>query len=100
MDNVNDALEQMNRVVTANTKTMSVLGARAMVLGKFLNAVLPQLAMVQRTETTESFRQGIEETLSLMDDVRVPADYHSALLELTNTILATLGHASARHRLD
>lgn len=47
---------------------------------------------------TRSFRQGIEDVLSLMDDVVLPAEYHSALLELTNAIFATLGQTSGRHQ--
>ena len=66
-----------------------------MVLGKFLEAVLPHLTTLQRVEITQSFRQGIEEALSLMDDVALPAEYHLALLELTNAILATLGQGPA-----
>ncbi|MDH6147152.1 MULTISPECIES: hypothetical protein [Paraburkholderia] len=100
MDDANDALEQIAKLVTANTKTMSALGARVMVLGKFLAAALPHLTTLQRAGIARSFRQGIEEAMSLMDDVPLSADYHSALLELTNGILATLGHGSSRHRMD
>jgi hypothetical protein len=77
---------------------MGALGARAMVLGKILEAVLPHLTTLQRVEVTRSFRQGIEEAMSLMDDVALPAEYHSALLELTKVILAALGQESARRR--
>jgi hypothetical protein len=62
-----------------------------MVLGKFMDAALTHLTTLQRVEITRSFRQGIEEALSLMDDVSLPAEYHPALLELANAILATLG---------
>jgi hypothetical protein len=90
LDNANEVLGKMAGLVTANTKTMSRLGAQAMVLGKFLDAALPQLTVLQRAEVTRSFRLGIEDALSRMDDVPLPAEYHSALLELTNTILAAL----------
>jgi hypothetical protein len=33
--------------------------------------------------------------MSPMDDVVLPAEYHSALLQLTNAILAALGQGSA-----
>jgi hypothetical protein len=65
-------------------------GARAIVLGKFLDATLPQLMDLQRVEVARSFRQGIEEAVSLTDDVPLPVEYPSALLKLTNTILAAL----------
>ena len=61
-----------------------------MVLGTFLDAALPQLTTLQRVEVARSFRQGIEDAMSHMDDVALPAEYHSALLERTNTILAAL----------
>lgn len=101
LDDANDALiEHLSKIVTVNTRTISTLGARAMVLGKFLDAVLPRLTTVQRAETAKSFRHGIEETMSLMDEVLVPVEYHSELLELTNTILANLGHGSSKCRQD
>jgi hypothetical protein len=43
LDNANDVLVQIERLVTTNTKAFSALGARAMVLGKFLHAALPCL---------------------------------------------------------
>ncbi len=95
MDNANEVLSQMSKLVTAHTKTMGALGARTMVLGKFFDVVLPHLTTLQRVEVSRSFRQGIEDAMSLMDDVALPAEYHSALLELTNTILAALGQKSA-----
>ncbi|MBC8725197.1 hypothetical protein F6X37_27560 [Paraburkholderia sp. 31.1] len=95
MDNANDALHRMCKLVTANTREMSVLGARAMVLGRFLDAASPHLTTQQRAKVATSFRQGIEEAMSLMDDVPLPAEYHSAMLELTNVILAILGPSRA-----
>jgi hypothetical protein len=101
LDDANHALiEHMSKIVAINTRTISALGARAMVLGKFLDAVLPRLTTAQRAETAESFRHGIEGTMSLMDDVPLPVEYHSELLELTNTILAKLGHGSSKCRHD
>ena len=82
-------------LVSANTKTMSVLGARAMVPETFLDAALPRLTTLERVEITRSFRQGIEDAISCMDDVALPVEYHSALLGLTNTILAALDGESA-----
>jgi hypothetical protein len=94
LNNAFNALGKMKEVVTANTRTVSFLGARAMVFGKFFDAVLPHLTTLQRAQIARSFRQGIEDTLSAMDDVPLPAEYHSALLELTNAILGALGQES------
>ena len=95
MKNADEALSDMSRLVTTNTKTMGMLSAQAIVLGQFFDAALPQLTILQRGEVTRSFRQGIEDVLSLTDDVALPADYHSALLQLTNSILVALGQESA-----
>ena len=97
MNNTDKVLDQVVELVAANTKRMGALGARAMVLGKFLEAALPHLTTSQRVEITRSFRQGIEDALSMTDDVALPAEYHSALLELTNAILAALDQESATH---
>jgi len=95
LNNTDDVLGQFAGFTAASTKQMSFLGARAMVLGKFHEAVLPHLTTLQRVEITRSFRQGIEDTLSMMDDVPLPAEYHSALLELTNNILDALSEEPA-----
>ena len=88
MDN---ALDQIAELAAANRKKVAVLAARAMVLGEFRAAVLPHLTAMQRVAISATFREGIEDAMALMDDVPLPAEYHSALLELTNAILATLG---------
>ena len=95
MSNGNEVLNRMSKLATASTKTISVLGARAIVSGKFFNAVLPHLTTLQCVEVTKSFRQGFEDTMSPMDDVALRAEYHSALLEITNAILAALSRESA-----
>jgi hypothetical protein len=91
LNDATDSLGKMSQVVAANTQAVSLFGARAMVFGKFFDAVLPHLTTLQRIEITMSFRQGIESTLSATDNVALPADYRSALLRLTNAILAALG---------
>lgn len=98
MNDTDEALDNMRRLVTANTKTISILGARAMALGKFFDAVLPQLKNSQREDIARSFRAGIEDTMSRMDDVPLPAEYHSSLLQLTNSILAALDQKPASCR--
>jgi hypothetical protein len=96
MNDSEEWLSRMSRLVTANTKTASILGARSMVLGKFLDAALPLLTNSQRGEISQSFRQVIEDSASITDDMPLPADYHSAMFELTNAILSALGQGPAR----
>jgi hypothetical protein len=90
VNNDNALLSQMNELVTANTKTMSLLGARTMVMGAFFDAALPHLSAAQRIEVSQSFRPAIEDAMSQMDDLPLPGDYHSTLLQLTNAILGSL----------
>ena len=80
LDDLKEALAGIDRLTSANTKKVSVLGARAVVLSKFLEAALPHLRTSQRAGIARSSRQAIEETVSLTDDVCLPAEYHSALL--------------------
>jgi hypothetical protein len=90
-NHVAEVTGRMAELVTANTRTVSMLGAWAMVLGKFLEAVLLHLTLLQRAEVARTFRNGIEDAMALEDDVALPAEYHSTLLALTNTILAAVG---------
>jgi uncharacterized protein YejL (UPF0352 family) len=90
MHDMDNALDRISELTAVNYKKIAVLGARTMVLGEFHAAVLPHLTAMQRVAISESFREAIEDTMALMDDVPLPAEYHSALLELTNAILAAL----------
>jgi hypothetical protein len=98
LNDTDKVLDQVVELVAANTKKMGALGARALVLGKFFEAALPSLTTSQRVEITRSFRQGIEDALAMTDDVALPAEYHSALLELTNAILTALGQQPPRRQ--
>ncbi|MFL9913435.1 hypothetical protein [Paraburkholderia sp. RL17-337-BIB-A] len=98
MNNADEVLRKMAALSTTNTKTVSMLGARSVVLGAFFDAALPHLTTSQRAVVTRSFRQGIEDALAQMDDMPLPAEYHSTLLELTNAILATLDQESGGRR--
>jgi hypothetical protein len=98
LNNSDEVLGKMAGLVTANTKTVSMLAARSIVLGAFFDAALPHLTTSQRAVVTRSFRQGIENALAEMDDMPLPAEYHSTLLELTNAILVTLGQESGSRR--
>jgi hypothetical protein len=98
LDNSDEMLNKIAQLVSANTNAVSMVGARAMVLGKFLDAALPHLTPLQRAAVTQSFRQGIEDAMEHMDDVALPVEYHSTMLELTNTILAALGPESSARR--
>jgi hypothetical protein len=84
-------LDRTPELIADSSTKIAVLGARALVLGQFHAAVWPYLTAQQRVVISQSFREGIEDAMASMDDVALPAEFHSALLELTNTILVTLG---------
>jgi hypothetical protein len=43
LNNTDEVLGKMAGIMTTNTKTVSMLGARSMVLGAFFDAALPYL---------------------------------------------------------
>jgi hypothetical protein len=94
MDDIDSGFDQIAELAAANSKIVAVLGARAMVLGKFHDTVVPYLTTSQRIAITRSFREGVEDAMALMDDVALSAEYHSALLEITNGILTVLAQDS------
>jgi hypothetical protein len=98
MNNVDEALIQLSKLVTTNTKTVSILSARNMVLSSFFDVLLPHLTTVQRVNVMRSLRRCIEDATSLTDDAPLSADYQSSLLEFTNTILASLSRDSTAQR--
>jgi hypothetical protein len=95
LNTATDILDRLNQFVTSNTTAVSTLGARVMVLGKFLDAALPHLTVLQRVAVTRSFRQGVEDAMAQIDDMALATAYHSTLDELTHTILAALREESA-----
>ncbi|WP_242540598.1 hypothetical protein [Trinickia mobilis] len=66
-------------------------------MSMFLDAVFPRLTASQCAEITTSLWHGIEDAMSLMADVVLPAEYHSTLLEQTNLLLAELSVMRESH---
>jgi hypothetical protein len=89
----------MSALITKHTKAAAVRSARAMVLGKFLDATLLHLTQVQSAEIRKSFRVGAKDLMAMMDDVPLSADYHASLLELTNSTLVALARLQSRSQL-
>ncbi|MFL9869643.1 hypothetical protein PQR67_36195 [Paraburkholderia fungorum] len=90
MNNAEELLQIAKKLATQNTEAISVIGARAIVLTKFLDAVLPYLTPSQSAMISHSFRLGIDEVLSLMDELPVPSEYRATLEGMTESILKTL----------
>jgi hypothetical protein len=82
----------------SNSNAVSRIGARAMVLCRFFDAMLPQLTAAQCTEIARIFRHGVNDTMSITDDVEMPTSYHTALLEQTNALLTALQEQGSARR--
>ncbi|CAB3807803.1 hypothetical protein [Paraburkholderia caffeinilytica] len=76
----------------ANGINVVQLGARLAVVGELLVSVLAHLPVSMRADIVKSFRDRIEELMSLSDDWSLPESYHSALLSEVNRYLNA--HAS------
>ncbi|MFL9868512.1 hypothetical protein PQR37_37265 [Paraburkholderia nemoris] len=98
MNSPDAILKSLKTLVTSNGNAVSRFGAQVVVMSKFIDATFPQLTAAQCAEITKLFRHGIEDTMSLMDDMPLPAEYHSTLLEQTNNLLNALHRKSRAHR--
>jgi hypothetical protein len=98
LKNTNALLKSLTTLVASNSETISSFGAQIVVMGNFLDATFPHLTAAQCAKITTSFRHEVERTMSLMDDVPLPAEYHSMLLAQTNALLNMLHARSAAHR--
>jgi hypothetical protein len=84
------ALRVLENGIESSADAAVRIGARLVVLCKFVDAVLPQLDAAQSREVERLFRQGVEDAMSLVDDIAVPCAYHTTLLEQTNVLLTAL----------
>ncbi len=89
-DGVKSDLQAVEALFKANGAMLSEYGGRAVALLRFVEAVTPVLNAQQRLEVERRFRLEIEKVLSLTDDVLMPSEYHTALLNQTNSLLKLL----------
>ncbi|TKC78961.1 hypothetical protein FAZ69_31475 [Trinickia terrae] len=83
-------MEALRQASAKNVERVARIGAQVVVMSKLLDAMLPQLTLVQCVEVERAFRDGIEDAMACVDDIAMPGPYHSTLLELTNLYLAVL----------
>lgn len=71
---------------------MSVVqhGARLAVIGELLASVLAHLPAAMQEDIARTFRERVEDLMSLSDDRDLPEQYHSALLTEINRYLNAL----------
>lgn len=83
-------ISTMASVVSSSALSVARLGARNVVLSMLADAIIPILSSAQGLEAAAKFQRAIEEIMAIMDDQRLPAEYHSTLLAETNASLARL----------
>ncbi|RDJ97579.1 hypothetical protein [Paraburkholderia lacunae] len=98
MNNTDALLHSMTELVTSNGKAVARFGAQVVVMSKFIDATFPRLTATQCEEIAKAFRDGIDDAMSLMDNITLPAEYRSTLLEQTNTLLNGLQGRSTTRR--
>ncbi|KAE8758432.1 hypothetical protein FSO04_18760 [Paraburkholderia madseniana] len=98
MNNTDALLTSPTNVVSSNCKAVSRLGAQVVVMCKLLDTTLPHLTATQCAEISKAFRHAIEDAMSLMDDIPLTVEYHSTLLEQTNTLLTAPDRKSTAHK--
>ena len=90
MNSYDAVVTRMSELTTHSTEVSAILGARALVLGAFVEQVIPLLTSPQCSSLAEAFKRSVEDIMALMDDVCLPAQFHSTLLSLTNSTVASL----------
>ncbi|RDJ97576.1 hypothetical protein [Paraburkholderia lacunae] len=83
-------LDSLVTLSKANGTTVVQHGARLAVLGELLASLLTHLPHSMRVAIAASFRNRIEDLMSLSDDRCLPEKYHSALLTEVNRYLNAL----------
>ncbi|KAE8758445.1 hypothetical protein FSO04_18850 [Paraburkholderia madseniana] len=85
-----EQVEFLEQQTASNVDGVARIGARVVVMSQLLDAALPRLTPLQRVDVEQAFRDGIEEAMAYVDDIAMPEQYHSTLLELTNQYLVVL----------
>jgi len=83
-------LDSLTSLATINGITVVQHGARVAVVGALLMSVLEHLPTAMRANIAESFRERIEDLLSLGDDNGMSEQFQSALLTEVNRYLNAL----------
>lgn len=96
--NMDDLVGSWAEMVEGYGEAVSRIGARMVVLCKFVDAVLPQLTAAQCDEIDRSFRRGVEDAMARTDDMELPGVYHETLLDQTNVLLGALDTRGAQRR--
>ncbi len=83
----NPLLDALTTLSKSNGMAVVQHGARIAVIGELLVSVLMHLPRSMQADIAKSFRDRIEDLMSLSDDRYLPEQYHSALLTEVNRYL-------------
>lgn len=84
------SLDSLSTLSKATGMSVVQHGARLAVMGELLVSILMHLPASVQTDIAGTFRDRIEELMSLSDDMSLPKQYHSALLTEVNRYLNAL----------
>lgn len=65
-------------------------GARLLIVGEMLRALVPQLSSQERAAVSRRFLSRVDAVLAATDDIALPEGYHTALLSEINLFIRSL----------
>lgn len=83
-------LDAVATLVSDTTTNISQAAATALVMQEFVDLTLPKLTQAQCAEIHVQLRQVLEDRMSLMDHMTLPANYHSVFLDKASDVLRRL----------
>ncbi|WP_439893303.1 hypothetical protein ACS7SF_25815 (plasmid) [Ralstonia sp. 25C] len=87
-------LEALNVSINTNLANVSKLGARVVVLSRFIAAVFPHVPASECAAIEQAFRREINNAMLMTSDEPVPGIYEEALLHEVNLLIAALKQRS------
>jgi hypothetical protein len=90
IDMPSDARPALLRSLRAHADAVSHLGAKTMVLSRFMDAALPQLNAAQRQAIAASLRRAMQEAIAEANEGERSALHYTTLRNYTETVLGLL----------
>ena len=83
-------LDALNASISQNLANVSKLGARVVVLSRFIAAAFPHVPASECAAIEQAFRHEINTAMSMTSDEPIPGTYESAMLQEVNVLIAAL----------
>ena len=77
-------------LANAHSDAIVQFGARLLIVGEMLRALLPQLSSQERAAVSRRFLSRVDAVLAATDDIALPEGYHTALLSEINLFIRSL----------